>query len=299
MSGPVPRDRFGLGWRPELAVGVLSNLESIDLLEVIADDYFGVSRRRLDSLRLLRAQVPVVLHAVGMGLASTAAVDSRRLDRLARVAEAVDLDYWSEHLAFVRGGGVEIGHLAAPPRNRRTIEGTARNLATARRVVGSPPRMENIATLIDPPGSECDEPAWLTGTLEACQCDLLLDLHNVYANASNFGSDPQDFIRRLPAGRITTIHIAGGRWIPPESGWNCRPRLLDDHQHDVPPPVYQLLEQVAAVVPRPFDVILERDGQYPPMGELLAQLSAARAAVAAGRLRNPAFAFDRAAREVA
>ena len=33
-------DRFGLGWRPELAAGIFSNLDRIDIVEVIADDYF-------------------------------------------------------------------------------------------------------------------------------------------------------------------------------------------------------------------------------------------------------------------
>lgn len=33
------KDRFGLGWRPELAAGILTHLDRIDIVEVIADDY--------------------------------------------------------------------------------------------------------------------------------------------------------------------------------------------------------------------------------------------------------------------
>src|SRR5215468_1991705 len=44
-------DRFGLGWRPELAAGILAHLDRIDLIEVIADDYFGAARRDLRALR--------------------------------------------------------------------------------------------------------------------------------------------------------------------------------------------------------------------------------------------------------
>ena len=64
------RDRVGLGWRPELAAGILSNLDRIDLVEVIADDFFEAPRRRLRALRTLAAQTPVTLHGVSLGLAS-------------------------------------------------------------------------------------------------------------------------------------------------------------------------------------------------------------------------------------
>jgi uncharacterized protein len=132
-------DRVGLGWRSELAPGILLNLDRIDAVEMIADDYFDASRSKLRALRTLARQVPLLLHGIGLGLASAAPVDQRRLERMARGVEAVDPAYWSEHLAFVRGAGIEIGHLAAPPRNAATLEGATRNLDRARTTVGSLP----------------------------------------------------------------------------------------------------------------------------------------------------------------
>src|SRR5215468_10591876 len=79
------RDRFGLGWRPELAAGILAHLDRIDVIELIADDYFDAPRRDLRALQTLAAQVPMVLHGVSLGLASTVAVEHRHLDRLARL----------------------------------------------------------------------------------------------------------------------------------------------------------------------------------------------------------------------
>ena len=275
------RDRVGLGWRPELAAGIVANLDRIDVVEVIADDYFDAGRRALRGLRTLTRQVPVVLHGVGLGLASAAPVETRRLERLARVVEAVEPEAWSEHLAFVRGGGVEIGHLAAPPRNAVTVEGAALNLERARRVVGSLPLLENVATLIDPPGTDRDEPTWITDVLAASGAGLLLDLHNLHANALNFGFDAQDALGRLPVERIGMIHVAGGRWIGPPG----RRLLLDDHLHAVPDAVYALLESLAERARLPLTVILERDGEYPAMAALLDELDRARRALAAGRAR--------------
>ena len=62
-----------------------------------------------------------------------------------------------------------------------------------------------------------------------------------------------------------------------------RKRLLDDHLHDVPPPVFELLALLAQHAPQPLDVIIERDGAYPDIETLLSQLDAARSAMQYGR----------------
>ncbi len=276
-------DRFGLGWRPRLAAGILANLDRIDIVEVIADDYFRAPRHERRALQTLAAQTPVTLHGVSLGLASAVPVETRRLDDMARLCSEVAPEFWSEHLAFVRGGGIEIGHLAAPPRTEATIEGALANLARAKQIVGIAPQVENVATLIDPPGSDRDEASWLAAIVRNSESRLLLDLHNLHANAVNFNFAAKGFLARIPVERIATIHLAGGKWI----GRNGAQRLLDDHLHDVPDPVYELLEEVAARAPQPLTVILERDGNFPSIESLLVQLDRARQAVAGGRARTP------------
>jgi uncharacterized protein (UPF0276 family) len=278
----IPKDRFGLGWRPQLALGILSNLDRLDIVEVIADDFFSAPRSERRALKTLAAQVPVTLHGVSLGLASSVSVDSCRLDSTARLCEEVRPLSWSEHLAFVRGGGIEIGHLAAPPRCDETIEGTLKNLSAARNVVGVAPQVENVATLIDPPFSRYDEASWVSEIIRNSQSDLLLDLHNLYANAMNFGFQAIDFISRIPSGRVRGIHLAGGKWI----GKDPPRRVLDDHFHDVSEPVYELLEEVGARTEPGLTVILERDGDFPSIESLLNQLDRARQALARGRARE-------------
>jgi uncharacterized protein (UPF0276 family) len=281
----VAADRVGIGWRAELAAGIFVHRDRIDCIELIADDHFRASRRELRALRTLAGQLPMTLHGVTAGLAAAAAPDERRLAAMARLAEAVQPESWSEHLAFVRAGGIEIGHLAAPPRTEAGIEAAASNIRRATAIVGAAPAMENVATLIDPPASRLDEPDWIAGVVAASGAPLLLDLHNLYANAVNFGVDPAAMLLRLPLDRVRTVHLSGGHWIA-APGAEGR-RLLDDHVHDVPPEVYALLTLLATHAPQPLDVILERDGKFPAFPRLLAQLDAARAALAAGRAAMP------------
>ncbi|HEX8253025.1 MAG TPA: DUF692 family protein [Thermoanaerobaculia bacterium] len=261
--------KFGLGWRAELGPGILANLDRIDVVEVLAEELFDADRHQRRALRFLRSHVPIVLHATSLGLASTDRVDRRLLDNIARVIDWLEPELWSEHLAFVRAGANEIGHLAAPPRNDATLEGLVRNVEEARRVTGSLPCLENVASLIEPPCSSYDEVSWLRAVVASTGCELLLDLHNLHANAHNFGFDALEVVCALPAPRL--IHLAGGRRIEGD-------RVLDDHLHAVPAAVYELL---AAVDAPEATVILERDGNYPPIEELLAELWSAATQVAA------------------
>jgi uncharacterized protein (UPF0276 family) len=215
-------------------------------------------------------------------MASASPIERRALSGLARLVEEIQPVTWSEHLAFVRAGGIEIGHLAAPPRCEATLEGLARNVRAAASAVGSMPLLENPASLIDPPGSDRAESAFLRDAVAATGAHLLLDLHNLWSNSFNFGFDALDAIAALPAESIRAVHLAGGRFIGPAGGR----RRLDDHLHPVPGVVFCLLEEVAARAPQALDVIVERDGRYPAPGLLLDELDRARAAVRKGRMRG-------------
>ena len=277
---------IGLGWRPELAAGILAHLDAH-------------RRRRGHRRRLLRRAARATLRALrtlaraGAGRAARrrpgprvgAPVDAAAARRRgARSSSAVRPASWSEHLAFVRGGGREIGHLAAPPRARGDASRRRANLARARaRSSARRPLVENVATLIDPPGSDCDEPDLdrrrpRGGRTPTC-CSTST---TCTPTPSTSASTRAAFLDRLPArarrGRAPRRRRAGSR---PATGTR---RLLDDHLHDVPDPgVRSCSPTLRRARPRPLTVILERDGDYPPAAHLLAELRRARSALASGR----------------
>jgi uncharacterized protein len=277
-------DRVGLAWRDSLAGGILAHLDIVDVVEVIADDYFRASNRRIRALSTLARQVPLHLHGVAMGLASSVPVEQKRIDAMARLVNAIEPEGWSEHLAFVRAGGIEIGHLAAPPRTNEVIEGALANIAAATKTVGVLPQLENIATLISPPASTMNEAEWITKIIRLSGVPLMLDLHNLYANAVNFGESPEALLASMPLDCVQCVHLSGGVWIN-EPGNSGKQRLLDDHIHDVPDEVFALLTELATRAPEPLTIIIERDGAYPQFDHLLRQLARAREALAMGRAR--------------
>ncbi len=101
----------------------------------------------------------------------------------------------------------------------------------------------------------------------------------------NFGFDARAALARLPLSRVRFVHLAGGAWIGAHNGER---RRLDDHRHDVPPSVFALLTDLAARAPHPLTVVLERDGNYPPIEHLLGDLDRARDVLAVGRARAAA-----------
>lgn len=285
MILPFENDQFGIGWRPELAPGIFTYREQIDFVEVIAEDWYHYKTASKSALATLAANIPVTLHGVSMGLASAERIQQKRIDDIARLLESIHPVFWSEHLCFTRAGEFEIGHLAAPPRTQQNIGGFIDNIERVRRTLGVDPLLENIATLIEPPGSEMTEAEWTAKSLGSANCNLLLDLHNLYANAINRGADPLCSLREMPLERVRAVHLAGGRWIESRGK---QQKLLDDHLHSVPDICYELLEELGALAPQPLFVSIERDGRFPPFIQLIGELNRARTSLARGRAKAEA-----------
>jgi uncharacterized protein (UPF0276 family) len=275
-------DRVGLGWRPEIGVDILEQLDEIDIIEVVAENCAHLSSSELKVFNRLSSQLDVVVHAVSLGLASTYAVSSKHLEAVARVVRAIEPEAWSEHLAFVRTPDCELGHLAAPPWSEETVENTLRNIHVATKTIGLVPHLENIATLYHPIGSTMSEADWTTQIIKGARTQLLIDLENIYANSRNFKNDWLTAMLQFPLTEVTYVHIAGGHEATDEVG----EYFLDDHLHPVAEEVYILLEELASRVSQPLTVILERDGNYPTFDQTMNELIEARKALSRGRKRK-------------
>src|SRR4029453_1420030 len=115
---------------------------------------------------LLARGVPVVPHGVRLSLGSAEAPDPGRVANLARLAERLAAPLVSEHVAFVRGGGLEAGHLLPVPRTRDALDVLVRNVRLAQAELPVPLALEHVAALLEWPAPELDEAAFLAGLLE-------------------------------------------------------------------------------------------------------------------------------------
>ncbi|MFD7842747.1 DUF692 domain-containing protein [Nocardia sp. NPDC059764] len=279
MTGsPLPEGALGIGWRREIC-GMVATLDGIGFCEVIAETLApnGSGRRRgrsagavvPEELAALAARgIPAVPHGVSLSLGGAEAVDDRRVAHLADCARALGSPLVSEHIAFVRAGGLEAGHLLPVPRTREALDALERNIFRASRQLDVPLAVENIAALFEWPDADYTEAEFLQELVERTGVYLLLDIANVYANARNTSRDPLTELLRLPAERVAYCHVAGGH----ESDG----RYIDTHVHSVPAEVLDLV--AAFATGRSVPLMLERDGNYPPATELAAELNAIAAA---------------------
>jgi uncharacterized protein (UPF0276 family) len=260
----IQRYGVGIGWRPEIS-GYLAGLPGLRFTEVVAESLprRGPAPEALAGLR--ERGVTVIPHGVKLSLGGAEPVAPERVAHLARCAELVGAPLVSEHIAFVRAGGQEAGHLLPLPRTREAVDALVANVARTQAELPVPLALEPIATLFDWPDAELSETDFITEILDRTGALLLLDVANLYANARNRGKDPVEVLDRLPLDRIAYVHVAGGA---EHDGL-----YHDTHTDPTPPRVLELLAALCARQPPPA-VLLERDGHYPAADVLTAELDA-------------------------
>ncbi|MFF0074073.1 DUF692 domain-containing protein [Streptomyces sp. NPDC005494] len=266
----------GIGWRPEIADAVEA-LPGIDWVEAVAEnicaDHLPASLERLRE-----RGVTVVPHGVALGLGGADRPDPARLAGLAARAALLGAPLVTEHIAFVRAGGpltaspsLEAGHLLPVPRTWDALEVLCENVRIAQDSLPVPLALENIAALVSWPDEELTEGQFLAELVERTGVRLLIDVANLHTNHVNRGEDPATALDELPVEAIAYVHVAGG--VEKDGVWH------DTHAHPVTRPVLDVLSELRSRVDPP-GVLLERDDDFPPAGELAGELTAIRGTLA-------------------
>ena len=279
----LPQWGLGIGWRAELALSI-DRRRDLGFIEVVAEDLAANAPIPEPIEQLRRRGVAVIPHGLTLSLGGAEPIDDRRLQHLAQLARRVDAPLVSEHLAFVRAGGHETGHLLPLPRTREALDVVVANVRQAQHALPVPLALENVATLFEWPNPEMDEATFLSEILDRTDALLLLDLENVFANARNHGGDAVDLLDQLPLDRIAYVHVAGG--IDRDGIYH------DTHAHNVPEGVLDLVTELCARVPVP-GIMLERDDDFPSPDGLKSELDRIAAAMACGTARYEASSQQR------
>ncbi|MHA3704864.1 DUF692 domain-containing protein [Jatrophihabitans sp. YIM 134969] len=266
VTRPLLEATVGIGWRPEIA-GVVAGLPGLRFCEVVAEN---LDPRALPETlaALVTRGVTVVPHGISLSLGGAEPLDLARVEHLGAVAGAVGAPLVSDHVAFVRAGGLEAGHLLPVERSREMLEVLVENVQLAQQHLPVPLALEPIATLVEWPAAELSEGAFLTELLDRTGALLVLDVANVHANAVNRGTDPVAEIAAMPLERVAYCHVAGGT-VDHEGLYH------DTHAAAVLPEVLDLLSvTLDRCRARGCDpaVMLERDDHFPAASEITGEL---------------------------
>jgi len=264
---PLPAAAVGLGLRRAL----LDDLEQappgdIDFLECAPENWIGLGGVPGERLQGLSARYPLTCHGLSLSLGGSAPLDLDFVDRVGRFLDTHKVRLYSEHLSYCSDDG-HLYDLLPLPFTDEAVRHTAARIAQVQDRLGRRIAVENVSSYLTPHAamSELD---FTVAVLEEADCDLLLDVNNVYVNAINHRFDPAAFIDGLPASRVVCLHVAGHY----DEADDLK---IDTHGSAVIDPVWALLAQARARFgPRP--ALLERDFNFPTYAELRAELQQMR-----------------------
>ncbi|TXI20055.1 MAG: DUF692 domain-containing protein [Nitrosomonas sp.] len=250
--------------------------EHINFWEIAPENWINVGGYYGNQFRALTEKYPFICHGLSLSIGGPAPLDEAFLGRLKRFLEVHRIRYYSEHLSYCSDDG-HLYDLLPIPFTEQAVRYVADRIRQVQNILEQRIAIENVSYYAAP-GMEMQEIEFLNAVLQEADCDLLLDVNNLYVNSINHRYDTGSFLRQLPAERIRYIHIAGHYQ-------EAQDLIVDTHGANVIEPVWQLLEesyQSFGVMP----TLLERDFNFPPLTEILQEVD--RIHILQSKFRGPA-----------
>lgn len=241
----------------------------IDYIEVTPDTLAtaGGDESRIDpgllaALRDAATVVDVVVHGVGLSIASHDGMSQTYLRLLEQIIDEVPVKWHSEHLGYVSVDGRHLGTMVAAPRTHEALDLVGARVAWILDRYGLPFLLENVVHILPENSPQLTDAAFLNQLVAGSGCGLLLDVYNLHCDAHNNAFDTTEFLNELDLAAVHEVHVAGGV----EHG----DFLLDIHSRAVAEPTLALARRVMDLAPRLALVTFELlDEVFPTWGEEL------------------------------
>ncbi|WP_445363290.1 DUF692 domain-containing protein [Microbulbifer sp. ANSA003] len=251
----------GFGLRRSM-MGENLDTDAVDFLEVAPENWIGVGGRYGRWFKEYTERFPFLLHGLSLSIGAPEPLDMELVAAIKKFIKQHNIRGYSEHLSYCSDHG-HLYDLLPIPFTQEAVMYVAERIRMVQDALEERIAMENVSYYAAP-GQEMTELAFLNAVLEEADCDLLLDVNNIYVNSINHRYDAQDFLSALPTERIRYVHIAG-HYDEAED------LKVDTHGAPVIDPVWKLLDrayEIHGVMP----TLLERDFNIPPIPKLLEEV---------------------------
>lgn len=254
----------GLGLRRELISALKTRVpDAIDFFEIAPENWIDLGGLPGRDLRGFTERYPVVCHGLSLSIGSPAPLDEALLHKIRQFLDQHQIPLYTEHLSYCSDDG-HLYDLLPIPFTGEAVKYVAARIRRAQDILGRRIAIENASFYLRAPIAEMSEIEFIRAVLTEADCDLHLDVNNVYVNSINHAYDPVEFIRAMPTERIVYLHMAGHYQEADDL-------LVDTHGADVIDPVWALLNETYrthGVVP----TLLERDFNIPPLNQLVGEV---------------------------
>jgi hypothetical protein len=263
----MPAPRFGAGFRTQHATQIAQASGRVEWFEVLSDHFIGVGGKRRALVDRLRADFPLALHGVSLGIAGPDPLRSEYLDELRELADRLEPLWVSDHLCWTSLDGHHSHDLLPIAHTQEVLDHVCARVQQVQDRLRRPLVLENATAYVAFRSSERGEAEFFAELCRRTGCAMLLDVNNLYVNAQNLGVEPDAYLAALPERAIAYMHVAGHAVLP-----DVR---IDTHDAEVPAPVWELFERAVRRFPE-ASVIVERDDNIPPFEELAREVEHAR-----------------------
>ncbi len=254
----------GLGLRRDSIDELLHTpAPQVGFMEVAPENWIGVGGTFGKQFREFTEKHDFVCHGLSLSIGSPAPLDEAFIKRVGAFLKQHRVKLYSEHLTYCSDDG-HLYDLLPIPFTEEAVDYVAERIMRVQDILGQRIAMENASYYTPAPGSEMQEIDFINAVLTRADCELLIDINNIYVNAVNHRYDPVEFMHGLPAERIAYAHIAGH--------YNeAEDLIVDTHGADVIDNVWDLLDQAYQHF-GVFPTLLERDFNIPPVAALLKEV---------------------------
>ncbi len=252
----------GIGLRREHHGFVLAGRPAVPWFELIRENFMVPGGRVRHVLEAVCRDYPVALHGVSLSAGSDEPLDRGYVRRLAEHVARVRPALVSDHLCWTGFGGHNSHDLLPLPFTPAAVRTAAARIRQVQDALGRRILIENVSSYVEYRESEMSEWQFVAAVAEEADCDLLLDVNNVYVNARNHGFDARAYLAGLPPGRVRQIHLAGH-----EDHGHV---VVDTHDRPVCDAVWALYREALSRF-GPVPTLIERDADVPPFDVLLAE----------------------------
>ncbi|MFK8397321.1 DUF692 domain-containing protein [Pseudomonas sp. BGr12] len=267
MTPSVPLQGAGLGLRRAMLPDLLTLDErAVDFLEVAPDNWIGVGGTYGEGLARLAERFPLSCHGLSLSLGGPEPLDHLFLGRVREFLDQHQVPLFSEHLSYCSDEG-HLYDLIPMPFTDEAVRHIASRIREVQDILGRRIAVENISYYAAP-YQALSEIDFLLAVLGEADCDLLLDVNNLYVNAHNHGYDAAGFLARVPAERVACLHVAGHYDEAPDLKIDTHGAAVKDDVWSLLTSAYQHLGSVPT--------LLERDFNLPPLAELLGEVATIR-----------------------
>lgn len=263
LQDKYPVHGAGLGLRRAL-LGPLSDLQpgALNFMEVAPENWIGLGGRYGKAFREFTEAYDFVAHGLSLSLGGPSPIDVDFVKDVKHFIKDHDIKLYSEHLSYCSDSG-HLYDLMPIPFTEESVKYVAQRIRQVQDILEQKIAIENVSAYATP-GQQMSEIDFLNAVLDEADCNMLLDVNNIYVNSVNHKYDPKEFLRQIQGDRVSYIHIAGHYEEADDL-------LVDTHGADIKHVVWDLLEQTYdqfGVIP----TLLERDFNFPPINELLEEV---------------------------